>query len=291
MTSRAPDTPKSVSACLRTLGFSPLKRFGQNFLIDPQTLDRIAALGELGDAAAVLEVGPGLGALTERLLRTGIPVIASEIDRGLVRHLNSTFADEPHLTVIEGDALAPGNVLAPMVAEALIERTHGKAWHVVANLPYNITSPLLVALMAPPGPPRRSVVMVQREVGDVLKAHAGDESWSTLSIAVQSRFAVTKAIDVPSSRFFPRPDVDSSVMVLAAHDKPAVHPTFLPFVRKLFQARRKSLRGILTKGLGDARLAVAALEQAGIPLEERPDRIPVEALILLHRAAGHPSGW
>lgn len=287
---RAPDTPKKVVAALAASGFAPLKRFGQNFLVDPSTLDRIAALAPLAPGVTVLEVGPGLGALTDRLVASGASVVAAEIDRGLVGHLRGIFSGVDNLVVVEGDVLGEKGTIAEGVAAEVSARAAGKDWYVVANLPYNVTSPLLVALMAPPGPPLRAVVMVQREVGDVLLAAPGEESWSTLSIAVQSRWRVARAIEVAASKFHPRPDVESSVMVLDRHDGDAPHPAFLPFVRRLFQARRKSLRGVLSKAFGAER-TLAALAAAEIPPEERPDRLDVDRLRRLHLGLDAPSGW
>jgi 16S rRNA (adenine1518-N6/adenine1519-N6)-dimethyltransferase len=132
--------------------------------------------------------------------------------------------------------------------------------------------------------------MVQREVGDVLLAQPGEEAWSTLTIAARSRWRVRRAFDVGASKFHPRPDVESSVMVLERHEDPPPHPDFFPFVRRLFQARRKALRGVLSKALGSER-TLAALAAAGIAPEERPDRLAVDALARLHLELGAPSGW
>ncbi|HYC79383.1 MAG TPA: 16S rRNA (adenine(1518)-N(6)/adenine(1519)-N(6))-dimethyltransferase RsmA [Planctomycetota bacterium] len=289
MTGRAPDTPSSVKAALAASGLSPLHRFGQNFLVEPGLLDRIAALSGVGPGDVVLEVGPGLGGLTERLLDAGALIVAVEIDHGLARRLRETFAGEPRLRLIEGDVLAGGRALDPRIGPALeaAKRETGAAgWSVAANLPYGVTSPFLLALLGPPGPPRRITVMVQREVGDVLLARPGSDDYGTLSVASATYWRATRALAVGREAFYPRPDVASAVMTLEPREGDAPPPgPFLDFVRGLFQSRRKALRSSLRRMLGDDARVDAVLAAAGTAPEARADGVPPETLAALFRAS------
>jgi 16S rRNA (adenine1518-N6/adenine1519-N6)-dimethyltransferase len=285
---RAPDTPSAVRAALAAAGLAPLKRYGQNFLVDPRVLDRAAAAAQLRPGDAALEVGPGLGALTERLLATGARVVAVEIDRGLAEGLRRTFADEPRFTLIEGDVLAGGRALNPGVVAAVdaARAECGGAWSVAANLPYGVTSPFLLALLdAVAVPPRRATVMVQKEVGDVLAAAPGSPDYSTLSLAARVYWRVARVLVAGPEAFYPRPEVESCVMTLDPREGDAPPPAaFLDFVRALFQSRRKTLRSSLRRVLGDPSRADAALAAAGLDPADRVDGADPARIVALFRA-------
>jgi 16S rRNA (adenine1518-N6/adenine1519-N6)-dimethyltransferase len=290
---RAPDTPTGVKAALAAAGLSPLKRFGQNFLVDPRVLDRVAAASGAGPGEATLEVGPGLGGLTTRLWESGAEVLAVEIDRGLAAHLRRQFADAPRFALVERDVLGRGPELADEVLDALAAaraRAGGGGWRVASNLPYGITSPFLFALLdTPAGPPRRAVVMIQKEVGDVLVAAPGGDDYSVLSLAARTYWRVRRLFDVGPEAFFPRPDVDSCVVELepatVAADAPPPRP-FLAFARTLFQSRRKALRSSLRRARPDLEPAAvdAALDAAGLSPQDRVDGAAPERIVALYRA-------
>lgn len=296
---KAPDTPTTVKAALAALGLAPLKRFGQNFLVDPRVLDRVAAAAEIGRGDVVVEVGPGLGGLTDRLTATGADVVAVEIDHGLAAHVRRLFADRPNFALIERDVLDGGRVLAPELHAALADRLVGRppgAWTVAANLPYGVTSPFLLALLDPPaGPPRRTVVMVQSEVGDVLVAKPGSDAYSVLSLAASVYRRTERLFDVGPEAFYPRPDVDSCVVALVPRGEDAPPPgPFMDFARGLFQSRRKAIRSSLRRVVPDrsADEAMAAIAAAGLDPTARVDGVEPERIAALFRAlfpAGTPS--
>lgn len=284
---RAPATPSAVRAALDAAGLAPLRRFGQNFLVDPRTLDRAADAAGVGPGDVVLEVGPGLGALTERLLDRGARVVAVEIDHGLAARLRTCFAGEARLDLVEGDVLAGGRALDPAVVAALARaRAEGDGtWRVAANLPYGVTSPFLLALLDAAGPrPRRTTVMIQREVADVLAAPPGSPDYSVLALAARVYWRVARVLDVGPEAFFPRPEVDSCVVAIEpAAEGPPPGP-FLDFARGLFQSRRKTLRASLRRRVADPARAEAALAAAGLRPEDRVDGAPPERIVALFRA-------
>ena len=288
---RAPDTPTTVKAALAALALAPLKRFGQNFLVDPRVLDRVAGAADIRPGDVVVEVGPGLGGLTDRLIATGADVVAVEIDHGLAAHLRTLFTGRSNFELIERDVLDGGRVLAPELHAALRRRLDGRpscAWTVAANLPYGVTSPFLLALLDPPaGPPRRTVVMVQAEVGDVLVAKPGSDAYSVLSLAATVYRRTERLFDVGPEAFYPRPDVDSCVVALVplAGDAPPPGP-FLDFARGLFQSRRKALRSSLRRVVPErsAEEVAAALTAAGLDPTARVDGVEPERIAALFRA-------
>lgn len=222
----------------------PKKIFGQNFLSDPAILSRIVQEGEIAPGERVLEVGPGRGALTREILARGGEVVAVEIDRELVSHLRAIFAGTPAVTLVEGDILSiPIPTLCP--------DHDGRGWKVVANLPYNISTPFLFRLVEHRGRFSRIVVMLQREVGERLAATPGSDAYGALSVIFQSRFNVRRAFVVKPGSFFPRPKVDSVVVVITTRtDELDVgdHGFFTRLVKGVFSARRKTLLNAL-KGL------------------------------------------
>ncbi len=210
---RAPVLRREIEAALDARGLSPLHRFGQNFLVRADVLDRVVTLAAPGSGDVVLEVGPGLGGLTERLLAAGPTVVAVEIDRGLVDHLRATFADEPRLRLVHGDILDRKSSISAAALAALGEAPPGR-FVVVSNLPYGISSPFLVALARLERPPERIVVTVQKEVADVLRAVPGSDAWSPLSFVARLSWAVSFGPRLSPEAFHPRPRVDSAVVVL-----------------------------------------------------------------------------
>ena len=261
-------SPAAVSALLKRHNLHPRKRFGQNFLVDGNTLAKIVAAGGLSPGGAVLEIGAGLGVLTSALAdavtETG-RVVTVEVDTDLLPALAETVGEKPQVSVVTVDAMA--------LDWPLFLDTHfgGIKPSVVANIPYNITSPLLTTLLTQHGRFSRIVLLVQKEVAARLGAKAGTSDYGSLSVFVQYH-AEVETIGIVSRRvFFPPPDVDSAIVRLTPHDKPPVDVPSAAYlfaiVRAAFGQRRKALLNALS---GDPSLgwnreqAAAALSAAGI---------------------------
>jgi 16S rRNA (adenine1518-N6/adenine1519-N6)-dimethyltransferase len=254
-------------------GHRPRKRFGQHWLIDPGVLDRIVAAAELQAGERVLEVGPGRGALTERLLASpAAAVVAVELDRDLLVGLRQRFGTDPRFHLIGGDVL---EVPLEPAGEPRADR-------VVANIPYNITGPLLERLVGrldqPLSPPyRRLVLLVQRELGERIRARPGESAFSALSVRLQLLAHCRSVCPVPPRCFAPAPKVDSEVIVLdplppSQRLTPELARTLEPLLRRTFASRRKMLRNTLAGLLPEAELAALAAE-TGIALTQRPQEL------------------
>ncbi|MFM8260621.1 MAG: 16S rRNA (adenine(1518)-N(6)/adenine(1519)-N(6))-dimethyltransferase RsmA [Vulcanococcus sp.] len=255
------------------------KRFGQHWLRDEGVLDRILAAAELTAADTVLEVGPGRGALTERLLASAVGAVrAVELDRDLVAGLRQRFGSDPRFSLQEGDVLA-------------VELPAATA--VVANIPYNITGPLLERLVGrldrPVDQPyRRLVLLVQQEVGERIRARAGSSAFSALSVRMQLLARCSSVCPVPPRCFQPPPKVMSEVVALdplAPEQRldPALARTVELLLRRCFAARRKMLRNTLA-GLLPADGLEALAAEAAIHLQQRPQELAPERWVAL--AAG-----
>ena len=255
------------------------KRFGQHWLKDDSVLQRIVAAAELTAADTVLEVGPGRGALTERLLASPAAAVrAVELDRDLVEGLQQRFGDNPRFALSEGDVLALP--LPPATA-------------VVANIPYNITGPLLERLVGRLDRPveqpyRRLVLLVQQEVGERIRARPGSSAYSALSVRMQLLAHCASVCAVPPRCFQPPPKVMSEVVCidpLAPQERldPALARSVEGLLRRCFAARRKMLRNTLA-GLQPPEQLQGLCDGAGIRLEQRPQEVPPAAWVAL--AAG-----
>lgn len=256
----------------------PSQSRGQNFVVDPNTVRRIARLSGVGPGDRVVEVGAGVGSLTLALAETGAAVTAIEVDPALVPALREVVAsaDSP-VSVVEADALR-------LDWSALLGADG--PWTLVANLPYNIATPLVADLLDGVPPIRRMVVMVQREVGERLAAGAGDDAYGAVSVKV-AYWATAKVVGrVPPTVFWPEPKVESAVIDLRRHDEPPVpaDPTRLfALVAAGFGQRRKMLRRSLA-GLVEAE----AFTAAGIRPDARAEELDLAAWARL--AACSPSG-
>ena len=255
------------------------KRFGQHWLTDAAVLQRIVAAAELTAADTVLEVGPGRGALTERLLASPAAAVrAVELDRDLVEGLHQRFGADPRFSLSEGDVLALP--LPPASA-------------VVANIPYNITGPLLERLVGRLDRPveqpyRRLVLLVQQEVGERIRARPGSSAYSALSVRMQLLARCTSVCAVPPRCFQPPPKVMSEVVCidpLPPEERldPALARTVEGLLRRCFAARRKMLRNTLA-GLQAPEPLQTLCADAGIRLEQRPQEVEPAAWVAL--AAG-----
>jgi 16S rRNA (adenine1518-N6/adenine1519-N6)-dimethyltransferase len=239
------------STVLKALEQRARRRFGQNFLVRPEVPLRIAALAGVGPGERVLEIGPGLGALTRALADTGARVRAVELDRDLASYLQATM---PDLDLVLGDAMKVD----------LEEVAPGEGWRVCANLPYNVATPLLHRLLDKEPPFARLVLMFQKEVAARLAAPHGSRTYGSLSVRVQARAEARLAMTLPPGAFHPRPKVDSAVVVLTPHREPRFGPAgregFDRAVKAGFSQRRKTLENALKATYGRD-LARAACEE------------------------------
>jgi 16S rRNA (adenine1518-N6/adenine1519-N6)-dimethyltransferase len=257
---------REIQARLAAHGLQPSRALGQNFVADPNTVRRIARLAGVGPGDRVLEIGPGLGSLTEALADTGATVTAVEVDRHLVAVLAETL-ERPSVTVVHADAL---RVDWP----ALLGPDTG--WVLVANLPYNVATPLVLDLLDRVPVVTRMLVMVQREVGERLAAGPGAPAYGAVSVKVTYWARASVAGRVPASVFVPRPNVESVLVAIERRAEPAVDPDRVPaadlfrLVRAGFAKRRKMLRGSLA-GLVDAE----AFAAAGVAPEARAEELDV----------------
>ncbi len=254
--------PSQILARLETRA---RKRFGQHFLASPSTVQRIVGLADLSPGARVLEIGPGLGVLTEALLGAGAQLTAIEVDRDLEADLRDRLADSVEsgaLRLVQGDALA-------LDLGALLP---GSDWICAANLPYNVGTRILIRMLEMPGTFRRLVVMLQREVILRLVAPKGSSDRGSLSVFAQSRAELRLGLRVPPGAFHPPPKVESAVAVLTPRPVPetggAPVARFDRVVRQVFSAPRKTLRRVLVDHYGlEAESAIAA---AGLDPKMRP---------------------
>jgi len=265
-------TRGEVNRLLVSAGVRPSRALGQNFVVDPNTVRRIARIAEVGPGDRVVEIGAGLGSLTLALVETGASVLAIEIDRHLTPVLRAQV--EPlGVRVIEDDALR-------LDWSAALGEWRGSGpgpWTLVANLPYNVATPLVADLLDDVAAIGRMVVMVQREVGERLAAGVGDDAYGAVSVKVAYWARAQVVGRVPASVFVPRPNVESVLVRIDRRSVPAVDPAVAPaarifaLVRAGFGQRRKMLRRSLA-GMVDAEHFVAA----GIDPQERAEELDIE---------------
>jgi 16S rRNA (adenine1518-N6/adenine1519-N6)-dimethyltransferase len=271
-------------ALLAREGLAPRKRLGQHFLVDRNVVSRMLDLAEVGPSDAVLEIGPGLGALTDVLATRAARLYVVEYDRGLCQVLRRKFADASHVQVIEGDALR-------VDLRAAIPESHVK---VVASLPYNVSVPILFRLLEEREIFADVTVMLQHEVAQRLLAHAGTKTYGAPSLLFQLYARPRGRFRVPSSAFYPRPQVVSEVIRLELSTEPLValeHTRlFQAIVRAAFNQRRKMLRNALQTLSGAAALPASAwdavFESVGIDGRVRGETLDLAAFAALSDAAG-----
>jgi 16S rRNA (adenine1518-N6/adenine1519-N6)-dimethyltransferase len=268
--------PGTVRAVARRAGLALKHRLGQNFLVDRAALMRVVEALDPQPDDEVFEIGPGIGTLTVELARRAARVVSVELDEACLRACAITLRAHPNATVVHADALR---------ADPLQLGLH-QGYLAAGNIPYSITAPLITRLLELPVPPRRAVLLVQREVAARLSAPPG--SWGLLTVAVRSLAAVERIVDVPPSSFEPPPAVHSSVIrstpeaQLGVAERAAV----LDLARGAFQMRRKTLRHGLSRALGgDEPAAMATLAAAGVDPKRRPETLDLEEWRALARAA------
>lgn len=256
------------------------KKFGQNFLISQSALEKITALSTASEGKRVWEVGPGIGALTSKLIQSGADVTAFEIDHGFCRILrDQAFRDVPNFTLVEGDALKTWKE---------IWQKEGTPDVICANLPYNVGSIFIASLIENRCLPPVMVYTLQSEVVDRICAKEGSEDFSGFSILCSIDYENSCAFKLSSGCFFPPPNVDSSVVLMKKRENPLVPdcdaPKFLELVRVLFAQRRKTVKNNL-KAIGKPASEIdRALAEAGIPQTERAERLGIDQMLSLKRS-------
>lgn len=263
---------RDITTLLEEHSLSPRRAFGQNFVADPNTVRRIARLAGVGPGDHVVEIGGGLGSLTLALAETGARVTAIEIDHGIAPVLRAVTADLENVTVVEGDALTLD--WASLVAGSSLDGPSRVT--VVANLPYNVATPLVADLLDTVPQIDRFVVMVQREVALRLAASAGSSDYGAISVKVAYWGTARILGDVPPTVFVPRPKVTSSIIEITRRAEPAVGGVspieLFTLVRRAFGQRRKMLRRSLADVVTPEQFAAAQVSP-----EARPEQLDVVA--------------
>ena len=238
--------PQNTIEVLQKYNFNFQKKFGQNFLIDTHVLEKIISAAGITKNDCVLEIGPGIGTMTQYLAENAGHVVAVEIDRNLIPILKETLADYDNVTVINEDIL---RVDIKALAE---EYNGGKPIKVVANLPYYITTPIIMGLFESGVPIDNITVMVQKEVADRMKEGPGSKDYGALSLAVQYYAEPEIVANVPPNCFIPRPNVGSAVIRLTRHKEMSVEVKDPALMFKIIRASFNQRRKTLQNGLGNA---------------------------------------
>lgn len=272
-------------------GLRPSRALGQNFVVDPNTVRRIVRLAGVTEGSAVVEIGAGLGSLTLALAEVGARVVAVEVDRGLVPVLRQVVAALP-VTVIEADALRldwagllGAGLPGPELSDPEEPGSGVPAWSLVANLPYNVATPVVIRVLEEAPQVRSLLVMVQREVGERMAAATGDPAYGAVSVKIAYWATASVVGRVPPTVFVPRPKVESALVRIERRSAPAVPPSVVTYerlcevVRAGFSQRRKMLRRSLA-GV----VSPEAFAAAGVAPEARAEELVVEQW-------GRLAGW
>lgn len=270
--------PQNTIAILQKYNFNFQKKFGQNFLIDTRVLDRIIESAEITKEDCVLEIGPGIGTMTQYLAEAAREVVAVEIDKNLIPILqNDTLAAYDNVTIINDD------ILKVDINKIVQEKNNGQPIKVVANLPYYITTPIIMGLFESHVPLKSITIMVQKEVADRMQVGPGTKDYGALSLAVQYYAKPEIVANVPPNCFIPRPNVGSAVIRLTRHDVPPVEVKdeayMFALIRASFNQRRKTLLNGLTNAgnLGVTKeQIILALDQMGLPATIRGEALTLE---------------
>jgi len=269
-------TLSDIQKLLAARGIFPKKRLGQNFLHDGNHMAKIIAAAEIGDGDVVLEVGPGTGALTERLVEAGARVVAVEIDTDMQSILEERLGDQ--ITLHLGDALEGKHAINPAVIDLLKSLGQGSCppFKLVANLPYNIASPLLANLALDHPAMSDAVVMIQKEVADRLLSPPGTKAYGPLGILLQAIFEISRVGVLKPGCFYPPPSIDSAVVALRRRATPicADPKAFSALLHELFSKRRKQLGAILGRN--------TPLPE-GVDASMRPEQLSVAQLDAIER--------
>ena len=272
-------TPGATRYILEKYGIRARKKYGQNFLIDANVIRNIVEAAQITEEDCVLEIGPGIGSMTQLLSSAAGRVVCVEIDESLQPVLDETLEDCANVTILWQDILKTD---LKMICE---EYNEGKPLKVVANLPYYVTTPILMQLLEQKNVFTSITVMVQKEVADRIRSGPGSKEYGAISLAVQYYAEPEAVLTVSPSSFIPRPGVDSCVLCLTAYTEPPVkcnEKVMFALIRAAFNQRRKTLANAISHGycLGGRQLSreevTAALEKAGLPPTVRGEALSLE---------------
>ena len=277
--------PQNTIEILQKYGFVFQKRFGQNFLIDPHVLEKIIRASEIEKDDFVLEIGPGIGTMTQYLAEAAGQVAAVEIDDMLIPILQDTLKEWDNVTVIHGD------ILKTDIRKLAEEKNHGNPIKVVANLPYYITTPIIMGLFESHVPVKSITIMVQKEVADRMQSGPGSKDYGALSLAVQYYARPEIVANVPPNGFMPRPKVGSAVICLRKYEEPPVkaedEKLMFRLIRASFNQRRKTLVNSL-KNSAELKYSTEqiehALEKCGFSATVRGEALTLEQFAALANA-------
>ena len=284
--------PQNTIEILQKYNFNFQKKFGQNFLIDEHVLDKIIRAAEITKDDYVLEIGPGIGTMTQYLACAAREVTAVEIDRALIPILEDTLKEYDNVSIINED------ILKVDIAALAKEKNGGRPIKVVANLPYYITTPIIMGLFESRVPLKSITIMVQKEVAERMQEKPGSKEYGALSLAVQYYAKPEIVVNVPPSCFMPQPKVGSAVIRLTRHSEPPVtvksEKLLFQVIRASFNQRRKTLANGLANygafGLPKEELQ-ACIEELGVPVNIRGEALSLEQFAQLsniiydHRSA------
>lgn len=268
--------PSRTAEILKRFQFTFKKSLGQNFLIDANILRKIVEVSSLSPEDGVLEIGPGIGSLTEVLARRARKVVAIEIDQRLIPILTENLMSYPNVKLIHGDVLEQNLHQLLEVEMKGIDRVH-----VVANLPYYVTTPILMKLLEERLPISSIVVMIQKEVAERISAKPGGKEYGSLSVASQYYAEPEYCMTVPKNVFMPKPNVDSAVIRLKIREKPPVEVMdegiFFAVIRAAFGQRRKTLYNNLRSTFANPEINwQELLHEAGIDPNRRGETLSIE---------------
>ena len=270
--------PQNTIAILNKYGFNFQKKFGQNFLIDTHVLEKIIRAANITKDDFIVEIGPGIGTMTQYLCEAAREVVAVEIDKNLIPILqNDTLSEYDNVTVINED------ILKLDLNKLVEERNNGRPVKVVANLPYYITTPIIMGLFENNTPIESITVMVQKEVAQRMQVGPGTKDYGALSLAVQYYSEPYIVANVPANCFMPRPNVGSAVIQLKKHEKPAVEvkdeKLMFQLIRASFNQRRKTLQNGLNNSPElhfSKEQIIEAIEKAGFKPAVRGEALTLE---------------
>ena len=280
--------PQNTIEVLQKYHFNFQKKFGQNFLIDTHVLEKIIASAGVTQEDFVLEIGPGIGTMTQYLCESAREVVAVEIDQNLIPILQDTLGAYDNVTVINED------ILKLDIAKLARERNGGNPIKVVANLPYYITTPIIMGLFESHVPIESITVMVQKEVADRMQVGPGTKDYGALSLAVQYYAKPEIVANVPPNCFMPRPNVGSAVIRLTRHDMVPVdvedEKLMFAIIRASFNQRRKTLANGLSNAPG-IRLSKEEIQESitelGVPVTIRGEAMPLQQFAELSNIIKH----
>lgn len=269
-------TPSATKEIINKYSFAFQKKFGQNFLIDSNVLESIIRGAEITKDDFVLEIGPGIGTMTQYLCEAARQVVAVEIDKMLIPILEDTLSEYDNVEVINQD------VLKVDIKSLADEKNKGKPIKVVANLPYYITTPIIMGLFESGVPIDSITIMVQKEVADRMQTGPGSKDYGALSLAVQYYATAKVILNVSATCFMPRPNVDSAVIKLTRHKEPTVNVADEKLMFKIIRASFNQRRKTLVNGLKNSPELSFSKEQIVKAIEKigKPETIRGEALTL-----------